>query len=65
PDGVMHLIETVEDAETFVPKDPSNVAFVTQTTLSVDDTADIVAALQKRFPDIAAPHKEDICYATT
>ncbi|EAP89010.1 LytB protein [Oceanicaulis alexandrii HTCC2633] len=65
PDGVMHLIETVEDAETFVPKDPSNVAFVTQTTLSVDDTADIVAALQKRFPGIAAPHKEDICYATT
>jgi 4-hydroxy-3-methylbut-2-enyl diphosphate reductase len=65
PEGVMHLIETVEDAETFEPKDPSNVAFVTQTTLSVDDTADIVAALQKRFPGIAAPHKEDICYATT
>ena len=65
PDGVMHLIETVEDAQTFEPKDPDNIAFVTQTTLSVDDTADIVAALQKRFPNIAAPHKEDICYATT
>lgn len=65
PDGVMHLIETVEDAQTFEPKDPDNIAFVTQTTLSVDDTADIVAALQKRFPKIAAPHKEDICYATT
>ena len=65
PDGVMHLIETVEDAECFEPKDPDNIAFVTQTTLSVDDTADIVAALQKRFPNIAAPHKEDICYATT
>ena len=65
PEGVMHLIETVEDAQTFEPKDPDNIAFVTQTTLSVDDTADIVAALQKRFPNIAAPHKEDICYATT
>ena len=65
PDGVMHLIETVEDVEAFEPKDPDNVAFVTQTTLSVDDTADIVAALQKRFPGISAPHKEDICYATT
>ena len=65
PNGVMHLIETVEDVEAFEPKDPDNVAFVTQTTLSVDDTADIVAALQKRFPGISAPHKEDICYATT
>ncbi|WP_421857568.1 4-hydroxy-3-methylbut-2-enyl diphosphate reductase [Oceanicaulis sp.] len=65
PEGVMHLIETVEDAERFEPKDPDNIAFVTQTTLSVDDTAEIVAALQKRFPKIAAPHREDICYATT
>ena len=65
PDGVMHLIETVEDVEAFEPKDPDNIAFVTQTTLSVDDTAEIVAALQKRFPGIASPHKEDICYATT
>jgi len=65
PEGAVALIETVEDARTFTPKDPSNVAFATQTTLSVDDTADIVAALRERFPDIAAPHKEDICYATT
>ena len=65
PDGAMTLIETVEDAEQFEPRDPSNLAFCTQTTLSVDDTADIVATLQRRFPEIAAPHKEDICYATT
>ena len=65
PDGAVALIETVEDARTFKPRDAANVAFVTQTTLSVDDTADIVAALRARFPDIAAPHKEDICYATT
>ncbi|MAB10194.1 4-hydroxy-3-methylbut-2-enyl diphosphate reductase [Hyphomonas sp.] len=65
PPGRIHLIETVEDAETFQPKDPANLAFVTQTTLSVDDTADIVATLQKRFPGISTPHKEDICYATT
>jgi 4-hydroxy-3-methylbut-2-enyl diphosphate reductase len=65
PDGAVALIETVEDARTFQPRDPGNVAFVTQTTLSVDDTADIVAALRARFPAIAAPHKEDICYATT
>ncbi|MEO0721210.1 MAG: 4-hydroxy-3-methylbut-2-enyl diphosphate reductase, partial [Pseudomonadota bacterium] len=65
PDGAMTLIETVEDAEAFEPDNPGNLAFVTQTTLSVDDTADIVAALQTRFPGIAAPHKEDICYATT
>ncbi len=65
PDGVVKLIETVEDARAFNPIDPANVAFATQTTLSVDDTAEIVAALRERFPDIAAPHKEDICYATT
>jgi len=65
PDGAVTLIETVEDARTFQPRDPANVAFVTQTTLSVDDTAGIVAALRQRFPDISAPHKEDICYATT
>jgi 4-hydroxy-3-methylbut-2-enyl diphosphate reductase len=65
PDGAVRLIETVEDARAFQPRDPANVAFVTQTTLSVDDTADIVAALRARFPGIAAPHKEDICYATT
>jgi 4-hydroxy-3-methylbut-2-enyl diphosphate reductase len=65
PPGVATLIETVEDARAFTPRDPSRVAFVTQTTLSVDDTADIIAALRERFPQIAAPHKEDICYATT
>jgi 4-hydroxy-3-methylbut-2-enyl diphosphate reductase len=65
PDGAVALIETVEDARAFQPRDPANVAFVTQTTLSVDDTAEIVAALRARFPQIAAPHKEDICYATT
>ena len=65
PGGGITLIETVADAERFVPKDPENLAFVTQTTLSVDDTADIVALLQARFPAMASPHKEDICYATT
>jgi 4-hydroxy-3-methylbut-2-enyl diphosphate reductase len=65
PPGAVTLVETVEDARAFVPRDAANVAFVTQTTLSVDDTAEVVAALQARFPQIAAPHKEDICYATT
>ena len=65
PEGTMTLIETVEDVTSFAPRDPANLAFVTQTTLSVDDTAEIVAALQERFPKISAPHKEDICYATT
>ena len=65
PHGTMALIETVEDAEAFTPKNPENLAFVTQTTLSVDDTAEIVATLQRRFPSMSAPHKEDICYATT
>jgi 4-hydroxy-3-methylbut-2-enyl diphosphate reductase len=65
PDGAVVLIETMADAETFTPRDPTNVAFVTQTTLSVDDTSAIVATLRARFPDIAAPYKEDICYATT
>lgn len=65
PDGAVKLIETVADAEAFQPADPDKLAFVTQTTLSVDDTAEIVAALRRRFPAIAGPHKEDICYATT
>ena len=65
PPGAVALIETVEDARIFTPKDPTNVAFITQTTLSVDDTAEIVAALKARFPQIATPHKDDICYATT
>jgi len=65
PKGAITLVETVEDVAALQPRDPKSLAFVTQTTLSVDDTANIVAALQARFPDIAAPHKEDICYATT
>lgn len=65
PEGVITLIETVEDAEKFEPKNPDKLAYLTQTTLSVDDTAEIVAVLKRRFPNIAAPKKEDICYATT
>ncbi|MGY6662178.1 MAG: 4-hydroxy-3-methylbut-2-enyl diphosphate reductase [Glycocaulis sp.] len=65
PEGAIHLIETVEDAHNFTPRDPQKIAYVTQTTLSVDDTAAIVDVLQTRFPAMAAPHKEDICYATT
>jgi len=65
PDGAMTLIETVEDAQTFSPLDPDNLAFLTQTTLSVDDTADIVSALVARFPAIKPPRGEDICYATS
>jgi 4-hydroxy-3-methylbut-2-enyl diphosphate reductase len=59
------LVETVADVEGLVPADPAKLAFVTQTTLSVDDTRDIVEALKARFPAIAGPHREDICYATT
>ncbi len=65
PEGSITLIETIADVATFKPRDPRNLAYVTQTTLSMDDVADIVAALRVRFPDIAAPHKEDVCYATT
>ncbi len=65
PAGEVILVETVEDVASITPRDPEKLAFITQTTLSVDDTADIVAALQTRFPGIIGPHKEDICYATT
>ena len=65
PDGAITLVETVEDAQTFTPRDAAKLAFVTQTTLSVDDTSAIVEVLQARFPQMKAPHKEDICYATT
>lgn len=65
PAGAVKLIETVEDAEVFTPVDATKLAYITQTTLSVDDTAAIVAVLRRRFPLIAGPHKEDICYATT
>jgi 4-hydroxy-3-methylbut-2-enyl diphosphate reductase len=65
PDGAVHLIETVDDVDAFTPADPEKLAFTTQTTLSVDDTAQIAARLKQRFPAIVSPHKEDICYATT
>jgi 4-hydroxy-3-methylbut-2-enyl diphosphate reductase len=65
PEGRMTLIETVADAETVEPADPDRLAFLTQTTLSVDDTAAIVAVLRRRFPRIEAPRREDICYATS
>jgi 4-hydroxy-3-methylbut-2-en-1-yl diphosphate reductase len=65
PPGAVTLLQTVEEAEAFTPRDPANLAFVTQTTLSLEDTAEMVDALRRRFPEIAAPHKEDICYATT
>lgn len=65
PEGEVLLVETVEDVATVEVRDPAQLAFVTQTTLSVDDTKDIVAALEARFPAIQGPHKEDICYATT
>jgi 4-hydroxy-3-methylbut-2-enyl diphosphate reductase len=65
PEGEVLLVETAEDVAGLVVRDPAKLAYITQTTLSVDDTAGIVAALQARFPLIAAPHNEDICYATT
>jgi 4-hydroxy-3-methylbut-2-enyl diphosphate reductase len=65
PPDAMTLIETCEDVERIQPADPTQLAFLTQTTLSVDDTAEIVAALKRRFPEIQAPRGEDICYATS
>jgi 4-hydroxy-3-methylbut-2-en-1-yl diphosphate reductase len=65
PHGAVLLVETVEDIERLQPDAQSNLAYVTQTTLSVDDTREMVAALTARFPHIVGPHKEDICYATT
>ncbi|WP_121629140.1 4-hydroxy-3-methylbut-2-enyl diphosphate reductase [Tropicibacter alexandrii] len=65
PQGEVVLVETVADVATLEVRDPERLAYVTQTTLSVDDTSDVVAALQARFPAIVGPHKEDICYATT
>ncbi len=65
PDGAVTLIETAEEAETLAVRDPRKLSYVTQTTLSVDDTRDVIAVLQRRFPDIIGPFKEDICYATT
>jgi 4-hydroxy-3-methylbut-2-enyl diphosphate reductase len=65
PTGAIKLVETLEDALAFQPVDPENLAFVTQTTLSMDDTAEIMTALKSRFPRIVGPHGRDICYATT
>ncbi len=65
PEGEVLLVETEADVAGLEPRDPEKLAFITQTTLSVDDTAGIVAALKARFPAIVGPHKEDICYATT
>ncbi len=65
PPGAVTLVETEADAEALVPRDPDRLAWITQTTLSVDDTAAIVAVLTRRFPAILAPHKDDICYAST
>ncbi|OWU81102.1 4-hydroxy-3-methylbut-2-enyl diphosphate reductase [Phaeobacter sp. 22II1-1F12B] len=65
PAGDVLLVETVDDVARVEVRDPEQIAYVTQTTLSIDDTAEIVAALKARFPAIVGPHKEDICYATT
>ena len=65
PEGSMSLIETVADAEAYAPADPESLAFLTQTTLSMDDTAAVVATLQRRFPSMLSPRGEDICYATS
>jgi len=65
PKGAVLLVESAADVDALVVVDPENLAYITQTTLSVDDTADIVAALKRRFPTIHGPKKDDICYATT
>jgi 4-hydroxy-3-methylbut-2-enyl diphosphate reductase len=65
PAGSITLVQTLEDAENFTPRDANKLAYVTQTTLSVEDTAAMVEVLNRRFPNIVGPHKEDICYATT
>ena len=65
PDGGVLLVENTEDVKNLTVRDPSKLAYVTQTTLSIDDTAEVVEALKVRFPAIVGPHKEDICYATS
>ncbi len=65
PEGAVMLVETVAQAESLAPANPEALAYTTQTTLSVDEATEIIAALKKRFPGIVEPHKEDICYATT
>lgn len=64
PEGGIYLVESVEDVEKLQVKNPSQLCFSSQTTLSVDDTADVIDALRQRFPDIEGPRKDDICYAT-
>ena len=65
PEGAVSLIETIEDADTYQPADPDNLGYVTQTTLSVDDTAGVIKRLHERFPNLTAPAADSICYATT
>ena len=65
PEGIILLVESVEDARLLEPENPDQLAYVTQTTLSIDDTIDIASVLEERFPTIKGPHKSDICYATT
>jgi 4-hydroxy-3-methylbut-2-enyl diphosphate reductase len=65
PEGGVLLVENTEDVETLIVRNPNKLAYVTQTTLSIDDTAEVVEALKVRFPAIVGPHKEDICYATS
>ncbi len=65
PDGAIDLIQSVTDAENYNPKTDKNLSYITQTTLSIDDTSEIIGCLRKKFPDIHSPKKEDICYATT
>jgi 4-hydroxy-3-methylbut-2-enyl diphosphate reductase len=65
PEGAISLVEDEEDVAKFEPRDANKLAYITQTTLSVDDTKGIIEALEKKFPNIHGPHKEDICYATT
>jgi 4-hydroxy-3-methylbut-2-en-1-yl diphosphate reductase len=65
PEGTVSLIDTIADAEAYQPLDPDNLGYVTQTTLSVDDTAGVIAKLQERFPNLTAPSADSICYATT
>lgn len=65
PEGTVSLVETVEDADAYQPIDPDNLGYVTQTTLSVDDTAGVIARLMERFPNLTAPSADSICYATT
>ncbi|WP_430258350.1 4-hydroxy-3-methylbut-2-enyl diphosphate reductase [Neorhizobium sp. IRS_2294] len=65
PEGTVSLVDTIADAEAYIPADPDNLGYVTQTTLSVDDTAGVIAKLQERFPNLTAPAADSICYATT